>query len=611
MHRRPPITHCWMTPLYGALVCCALASSAAADELRFDARAMMAKSVTQDVRLSADGAAAELDEGELFEDDGPAAGYSYQANEERLSDRLWVKKELVIPRPAAKRATLLVAPGGDLRVLVNGKPVEIRPAGKVGGYWQSYSLPPDVLQQDRNAIVLHGTGKVWIARSDEFAAGLDASRADPNRSARSTDAGKTWDDGRLGVGGDVDGEYYVRLFLDHYRPSGSLVLPVLDAGNLAGRAVAAPLAALETVRINIQAEAGSAGRIRPRVRSGGTPLPRADNWSPWTALEPEGGVLLAPAGRYLQVALDLSTTDPLRTPRLKSLSIEAAPKPASDWTAQLRVSEAHNEEIVRSSIPFTYEPFDHPRLKELRATHKLDEVVAGAEDELELMTRLARWSAAQWDKGHLREGYPPWDALEILKPHADGTPVGGFCQQYNVVFLQACESFGMPGRAVSLGVGDHDEIHGGRLKGGGHEVVEIWSNQFRKWVYIDGNLAWYAVDAASRVPLSLFELRQRQLRALRHIRKPGFSKKPGFSVEPALAESTEVIHLADCPAAGRGSTAGPLSSSCAHSAQQLPGAKVAAAAQPRHAGLVLDRAPCLDRRRVSCQPALRPAHQQP
>jgi hypothetical protein len=146
----------------------------------------------------------------------------------------------------------------------------------------------------------------------------------------------------------------------------------------------------------------------------------------------------------------------------------------------------------------------------LRKQYRLDEVVAGAASELEVLGRLAAWSSRRWQRGHLNEAYPAWDALEILKPHADGQPVGGFCQQYNLVFLQACEAFGFAGRPVSLGPGDL-----GIKLGGGHEVVEIWSNDFRKWVYIDGNTAWYFVDESDRTPLSLWELRQRQLQALR------------------------------------------------------------------------------------------------
>jgi hypothetical protein len=484
--------------------------SGAAEELRLDARALFERSVTRDVRLSADGLSVELEEGELFEDDGPAAGFSYRPNEVRISDQVWVKKELVIPDPRARSATLLVGPGGSPRALINGKAVELQRSGRLGGYWESYAVPVGLLKRGTNEVVLHGSGRVWIARAEDFAAGSDTRPRHPNRSAKSQDGGKTWDYDRLGPSGDIDGEYYVRLALDRFRPAGSLTLPVLDAGNLSGRVVAPPLRSLGPVQVRIDAETRAAGRVAVRVRSGPTPIPDAKTWSDWQDLMPDGGELSGPRGRYLQVMLDLLTTDPLHTPRLKQVRIEAGPRKEADWTSRLKVMEAHNEEITRSSVPFAYEPFDHPRLKELRVRHKLDQVAEGAKDELDLMTRLARWSASQWERGHLKESYPPWDALEILKLHADGKTVGGFCQQYNVVFLQACESFGIPGRAVSISAGDH----GGKVKGGGHEVVELWSNQFKKWIYLDGNMGWYAVDAASRVPLSLWELRQRQLRAL-------------------------------------------------------------------------------------------------
>ncbi|HLF92384.1 MAG TPA: transglutaminase-like domain-containing protein, partial [Planctomycetota bacterium] len=175
-----------------------------------------------------------------------------------------------------------------------------------------------------------------------------------------------------------------------------------------------------------------------------------------------------------------------------------------------KVVETRNERIVRTSIPFEYEPFSHPRLKELRERYAIDEVVKGAKGDLEILSRLAAWSAGRWSEGHLKEAYPPWDAIEILKPHRDGTPVGGFCQQYNLVFLQACESLGFAGRAVSIGPGDSvDSIRSG------HEVVEIWSNDHRGWIYMDGQAAWYAVDAGTGRPLPLLDLRRRQIWALR------------------------------------------------------------------------------------------------
>jgi transglutaminase-like putative cysteine protease len=502
-------------------IACALVLPAFAvgDERVFGARALWERSAARDLRLSADAAAVELDEGALLEDDGPAAGYSYRPNEERLSESIWIKKELMVASPVAKSATLLVAPGGKLKALINGQAMELKSPEKAGNYWQAYSIPVDVLKPGKNEIVLFGAGKIWIARAEDYAAGSTDRTEHPNRSAKSADAGKSWDDDRLGPAGDVDGEYYVRLFLNHFRSSGALTLPVLDAGNLAGREVAPPLAQPVPIRVHCDAEGGE---VRVRIRTGSTAAPDAASWSPWQDLPP-GGELRDPQGRFFQLAALLSTADPMSTPRLKSLRVEASPPQADDWSAKLKVRESRNAEIARSAAAFAYEPFDHPRLKELRLTHKLEEVVQGAKTELELVERLARWSASRWQSGHLKESYPPWDALAILQAHADGKPVGGFCQQFNLVFLQACESFGIPGRAVSISVGDH----GGKVAGSGHEVVELWSNQFGKWIYVDGNFAWYAVDAQSGVPLSLLELRSRQLRVL--------TGKP--------EDSTRIVHL--------------------------------------------------------------------
>lgn len=506
LSRRPAGKPLWP----GLLLACILVRPAVGDELRLHARALFEKSVSQNLRLRSDGAAIELDSGVLYEDDGPAAGYSYRPNEEKLSETIWIKKELLIARPQAHKATLLVGAGGALKALINGKPQELQRAGKVGNYWEAYAIPPNVVQAGKNEIVLYGKGSVWIARDEDFAAGSRTRTKHPNRSARSTDGGKTWDYDRLGSAGDVDGEYYVRLFLEQHRSSGTLTLPVIDAGNLTLQPLAAPLPSVGPVRIAAQAETGQVGKLSVRVRSGSTLIPNEKSWSGWQDLGATGGALGKPVGRFVQVEVELTTADPLQSPQLKELVITATPQRAAAWTRQIKVVESRNEEIVRTSIPFRYEPFDQPRLKELREQYRLDEVVKGAKGEFELMTRLAGWAAKQWDQGHLKDIYPPWDALEILKPHTDGKPVGGFCQQFNLVLLQACESYGLVGRPVSLGPGSRAD----KLRGGGHEVIELWSNEYKKWVYLDGNTAWYAVDEASKVPLSLWELRERQLQAI-------------------------------------------------------------------------------------------------
>ena len=488
--------------------------SADASVWQLEAPKVFQQSVTRNLALSEGQGEIELAVGELFEDDGPASGHSYQKpeNRETLTSQTWIKKELIIPNPQAQAAYLVVLSDTPVEALINGIPQHLGTNQSGRPLHQKYAFDPKLLRTGRNEIILRNSGRVMIARDDEFALGSITRTKAPGRSAKSTDGGKTWDYHHLGPDGVLEGEYGVRVFLEHYRSQGSLTLPVLDAGNLEGKTVAGPVTQIGSIKIAVEGESGTAGSIRVRARSGDAYVPSEKHWTDWHALGETGGVLRRPRGRYVQVAVDLSSRDPRQSPRLRGVRVEAKPTCPEDWTARLRVLDEHNEEIVRSSIPFEYEPLDHPRLKQLRAEYKLDEVVKGSTNELELLLRLAQWACNYWDwPNHIGDCYPPWDALEILKPYRDGKPTGGFCLQYNVVFLQACESFGFVGRAVSISPGACYE----RLGGGGHEIVEIWSNEWKKWVYADGALAWYIVDEKTGVPLSILEMRQHQVPTLR------------------------------------------------------------------------------------------------
>ena len=490
-------------------------TSAHADELKLTAEAMFARGETRHLNLTSDGNAIRLQRGVVIEDDGPAAGYSYRPNIEKLDTGVWIKKTLIVPTPRAKQAVLLVGRGGELTARINGKPVALESYGKQGNYWQAWRFPADVLRPGKNEIALSGTGSVWIARDDEYAAGSLTRKSHPNRSAKSIDQGKSWNDTRLGTKNDTDGEYYVRLFLDQFQPRGQLTLGVVDVGNLSGKQIGPPLTTTGPIKLALDTVTDPKQTIQIRARTGSTYVPNEKTWSQWSSIQGAEAVLENPRGRYLQIELSLTTSDTLSSPALKSLTISAAPKRPADWSKDLRIVKFDNQQIVRSSIPFRYEPFDRPELVALRRRHKLDDIVAGANSEFELIQRLAGWSSGLWRRMHLKESYPPYRASAILGAHKDGTPVGGFCQQYNIVFLQACESFGLVGRLVSIGPGNVTD----RIRGG-HETVEIWSNEFRKWIYIDGNTAWYAVDSESRIPLSLRELRRRQLAAFRDDKFP-------------------------------------------------------------------------------------------
>ena len=478
---------------------------AQAATLHLNARTIYERAVSSNITLSPDGSALQLKSGEVFQDDGPASGFSYKPNEETLSPGMEVRKQLLISDPRASKAVLMVGPGGNLKVEVNGKPQNLAaPQAIFYGQWQAYTIDPAALRPGVNDIVIGGTGAVRIARADDSYEEL------PHRSARSADGGKSWDVDRLGPAGDTAGEYYVRVYLEHFLSSGSILLPVMDVANFEGNPLAPPLSAPGPLGVSVPTAPNSQGSVTLRVRSGTTYVPSRETWSEWMPLDGAGS-LQALRGRFVQVEVTLGTADPAVTPLLSGITLTTTPQLANDWTKALKVIDFHNEEIVRTSIPFRYEPFTQPKLKELRARYGLDDVVSGAKTDLDVISRLAAWSVRQWKWAdwHLDEFYPAWDALEILKKGPDRKPVGGFCQQYDLVFLQACESFGFVGREISISAGTL-----GRPTVTGHEPVEIWSNQFRKWIWVDGTSAYYPEDSATGVPLSLWEVRQRQLRVL-------------------------------------------------------------------------------------------------
>jgi hypothetical protein len=141
------------------------------------------------------------------------------------------------------------------------------------------------------------------------------------------------------------------------------------------------------------------------------------------------------------------------------------------WVTQseiLLVTSEHNGEFPLSSNALREDDFHHPRLRLLRSRERLDEVVSAAKTQFEKIVLLRGWAHRQWRMG-ANFYYPPWDAIEILdlaRQHDNR----GFCAQYAVVFLQACQSMGIHARYVELP---------------GHFVVAVWSDDFNRWVVMD------------------------------------------------------------------------------------------------------------------------------
>ena len=223
------------------------------------------------------------------------------------------------------------------------------------------------------------------------------------------------------------------------------------------------------------------------------------HWSRWLPLETP----IAPHVRYVQWKAILGTADSTATPALRNVSLEAVVdrEPTPAWMKNLTAKMVDDPEIRYTSIPFEYEDPANPHLKAIREKYHLDEVVSGSNSELEKLVKLRSWVHSQWKYHAPIEGwFPAWDADEIL------THKQGFCVHYAIVYMQCAISLGYQTRYVFGG-------HPGTL-GSGHEVCEVWSNQFNKWILMDpeGDLHYVDPTLRGNIPLSMVETHDRLLK---------------------------------------------------------------------------------------------------
>ena len=144
--------------------------------------------------------------------------------------------------------------------------------------------------------------------------------------------------------------------------------------------------------------------------------------------------------------------------------------------------------FYRSRFYFT---FDSPQtLEEYRETENLDGVVEGWENDFDLARKLMNWCRAQWEPGR-PDPYPPINAMEILR-EIRAKRTGGFCAQYNYIFVQGLQSFGILARYATI-------LH--------HEVTEVWIQQYQKWICFDPLYDAYYTDQLG-TPLTVLEIHQ-------------------------------------------------------------------------------------------------------
>ena len=143
-----------------------------------------------------------------------------------------------------------------------------------------------------------------------------------------------------------------------------------------------------------------------------------------------------------------------------------------------------------------FEDYHSPRMNQLRARYKLDDVLQGERDEWKRILLLRHWIHSHIRINNDNPTPVRLDAFAILDAALKG---GEFhCTHFSIVQPAVLNSYGYVTRRLGVGPGTKENgVH--------HGVNEVWVNRFCKWVLIDAKYDLHFEKGG--VPLSALEVR--------------------------------------------------------------------------------------------------------
>jgi len=485
--------------------------------------------------------AIKLDDMLLIEDDapgnGPPEGFDTEERAwfEKLQKGVLIKKEIMLDDPRAFSG-YLVFNGVEhennecpLTITVNGKHCQRLPSKyayplsthyyviDANNYftdnWFVVKIPTGALVKGKNEFVLRADSdepswEIVIAEENEFKRGSVTRIHHPNRSAKSRDGGKSWDYKKLGWKDTIDGEYAIRLSLDRFVPEGTYISPVIDIADERGENTIKKLTETAKCKIIWDIDIPDGTRATISVRFGENAVPVSHGWNQYREIDGNTAILDNPSGRYMQFMIEMSTGNPLVSPSFKGITIETDTEPVEHKSnIQYRVVEFKNGRVIHPSVEFTHEDFS--QLKPFRERFKLDELVAECNTEFEKQLKLLRFAYEipikrfdpyNWNYINVPELDFDEDGNIIRQKDYRGRRRDKHCLFSNFTLMGACLAMGYPARYVNLQTEGRKHAH---------EVMEVWSNDFNKWIFLDATRDYYYYDPDTGIPLSLTEAHER------------------------------------------------------------------------------------------------------
>ena len=450
---------------------------------------------------------------ELTANEAPGAGRSEKGV---TSDAVWgenrARKLLNLDDPRAFKAWLVVFTYRQgkypLKFTVNGNQAQVDNWNRKENQeaYRYAEFPAEWLKKGRNTIELScpeaasqdDGWELYLARADEFEAGGGDPADVGKTSFKSTNGGESWKQSPFGPLGQTRAEYTVRLSLDRNVRTGWLASPVIDLWRGDSDDVIVPFREIGKMKLSILSEVPEDTKIEYYFRKGTDPNPFSDSWEPYQFIG-EGAEFDFETGgadlnrRYIQFRAELTTTNPLKTPVVKSVKVTAELNQRVPLHRNIKVLEADNPVIKYSSLNWEWEKADRPEFKELRELENLEEVISGSRTEFEAQVRLLDYVTKRWRHNSPMPEYPGWDALSIIN-RINNAGGGGMCIQFNNTLNGLCMAFGWQARLVNIV---------------GHEICEVWNDEFGKWIFLDADYEnHYNYHAETGEPLNMLELHE-------------------------------------------------------------------------------------------------------
>ncbi|MHB9027986.1 MAG: hypothetical protein ACYC9O_04410 [Candidatus Latescibacterota bacterium] len=458
---------------------------------------------------------------ELVENDAPGSGYSEKGIDH---DVVWGKncarKVLFLDDPRAEKAWFVAlferevwfAPAAQkskkkpLIVTINGNSVTYPDWGidKSIITYRWFEFPAKWLVKGKNVIELacpeaaneKEGWEIWLSRADEFPDGGGDPAHVGETSFKSTDGGKAWKESPFGPQQKDRCEYTIRLSLDRYVKTGWVASPVIDLWKGDSKEFIVPLREIRTMKLAIEADVPPETKVDYYWRRGTDPQPFSPEWEEYKFIGRGPNLDFTAGGgdlnrRYIQFKAVLSTTNPLRTPVIKTARMSAELYEAVPLPKNVFVIETENPAIRYSTLGWEWEPSSRPEYQELRKRENLDQVIAGSKTQFEAQVRILNHVSGRWTHSGAFPEYPLWDAKSILK-RIETAGSGGYCLMFNTLLCGMLQAYGWNARLAHITF---------------HEICEVWNDELGKWIFLDADgMNNYNYLLTTGEPLGMYEL---------------------------------------------------------------------------------------------------------